>query len=161
MAKPVPDGFHTLCPHIIVRDVAKAIAFYKAAFGAEEVAVHYMPDGKTVMHAQIRIGDSPVLMAEESEKWGCKSPLMLGATPVSLHLYVKDADAAFDRAVKAGATAAMPLADMFWGDRYGKVIDPFGHHWSIATHQKDMTPEETSRAAQEFFARMAQGQGKH
>ena len=155
--KPIPDGFHTLSPHIVVRDVAKAIAFYQAAFGAEKVHVHYMPDGKTVMHAQIRIGDSPVLIAEECEQWGSKSPLLLGATPVKLHLYVKDADAVFDRAVNAGATVTMPMADMFWGDRYGMVVDPFGHQWSIATHTKDMTPDEMARAAQDAMVRMAAG----
>lgn len=159
-AKPVPDGFHTLCPHIIVRDVTKAIAFYKAAFGAEQVNVHYMPDGNTVMHAQIRIGDSPILMAEENEQWGTKSPLLFGASPVSLHLYVKDADALFNRAVKAGATVAMPIADMFWGDRYGKVVDPFGHHWSIATHIEDLTEEQMVQGAKEMFARMAAQQDK-
>jgi uncharacterized glyoxalase superfamily protein PhnB len=155
--KPIPDGFHTVSPHIIVRDVPKAIAFYKAAFGAEQEVVHTMPDGKTVMHAQIRIGDSTILMAEEAPQWGCKSPLMLGGTPISLHISVKDADAAFDRAVKAGATVAMPLADMFWGDRYGKVTDPFGHHWSIATHIKDLTEAEVARGAQEAFAKMSCG----
>jgi PhnB protein len=150
-------SFHAVTPHIVVRDVVKAIAFYEAAFGAENVHVMFMPDGKTVMHAQIQIGSSPVMLAEECPEWGSMSPLSLGKTPVTLHLYVKDADATFAKAVKAGATPTMPPADMFWGDRYGKVTDPFGHAWSIATHTKDLTPQEMERGAREAFAQMAAG----
>ena len=153
--KPIPDGFHAVSPHIIVRDVVKAIAFYKAAFGAEQVAVHHGPDGKSIIHAQIWISDSPVMLAEENEAWGSKSPLLLGSTPVCLHLYVKDADAVFNQAVKAGAKVKMPIADMFWGDRYGQVTDPFGHVWSIATHKRDVTEAEMAKAAQEAFAKMS------
>jgi PhnB protein len=155
-AKFIPDGYRTISPHLIVRDVRKAIAFCKAAFGAEQTALHLMPDG-TAMHASIQIGDSAVLFAEESPAWKNLSPLTLGNSPVSLHMYVKDVDATFKQAVAAGATATMPPADMFWGDRYAKVVDPFGHHWSIATHQKDLTEAEIGKAAQEFFAKMAVG----
>jgi uncharacterized glyoxalase superfamily protein PhnB len=154
--KPIPDGFHAITPHIVVRDVEKAIAFYETAFGAEKICVMHMPDGKTVMHAEIRIGNSPVMMAEESPDGGSVSPLSLGGkNSVTLHIYVKDADATFNRAVAAGATPKMPPTDMFWGDRYGQVIDPFGHRWSIATHVKDLTPEQMGCAAQEAFAQMA------
>jgi uncharacterized glyoxalase superfamily protein PhnB len=160
--KPIPDGYTSITPHIVVRDVVKAIAFYQNAFGAEQVCVHYMPDGKTVMHAEIKIGNAHVLMAAENPQWDCNSPLNLdNKSPVSLHLYVKDVDAAFAQAVKAGATGAMPPVDMFWGDRFSKVVDPFGHRWTIATHVADLSPEEVAKAGQEFFAKMAQqGHGK-
>ncbi len=108
MSSAIPAGFHTITPHMIVRDVAKALAFYKNVFGAETESLHFMPDGKTVMHAKMRIGDSSVLMAEENPQWGTHSPLSLGNTPVSLHLYVKDVDATFNQAVAAGAKPAMP-----------------------------------------------------
>jgi PhnB protein len=157
-AKPIPDGFHTVTPYIVVRDVAKAIAFYQTAFGAEEVCKHYMPDGKTIMHAEIKIGDSHIMMSEESPQWKSVSPLILGNTPVGLHLYVKDVDAAFNQAVKAGATPMMPPMDMFWGDRFGKLSDPFGHHWSMATHLKDMTEAEVAEAGKEFFSKMPANQ---
>jgi uncharacterized glyoxalase superfamily protein PhnB len=159
-SKVVPAGYSSVTPHMIVRDVNKALAFYQSVFGAETEEIHYMPDGKTVMHAKMRIGDSRLLLAEESPQWGSLSPLTLGNSPIGLHIYVKDVDATFNVAVKAGAKPAMPPADMFWGDRFGKVIDPFGHHWSIATHLRDMTPEEIARAGQEFFAKMHPGQGK-
>jgi PhnB protein len=157
----IPDGYHAITPHLVVRDVRKAIAFYKSAFGAEEISLHTMPDGKTVMHGEICIGNSRILMAEENPQWGCVSPLGLGGkSPVSLHLYVKDCDATFNQAVKAGATPAMPPADMFWGDRFSKVVDPFGHQWSIATHIKDMTEAEVAKAGAEFFAKMPPAHGK-
>jgi uncharacterized glyoxalase superfamily protein PhnB len=152
--KPIPDGFTAVTPHIIVRDVPKAIAFYQAAFGAETKRLHHGPDGKSIMHAEIRIGSAPVMMAEENPQWGSKSPLLLGGTPVTLHLYVKDVDGTFNQATKAGATAAMPPMDMFWGDRYAQVVDPFGHRWSIAAHIKDLTDAEMAKAAQEAFAKM-------
>lgn len=156
----VPAGYNSVTPHMIIRDVQKALAYYQSAFGAETEEVHYMPDGKTVMHAKMRIGDSRVLMAEENPQYGCLSPLSLGNSPIGLHVYVKDVDATFNQAIAAGAKSAMPPADMFWGDRYCKVIDPFGHHWSIATRLKDMTEEEITKAGQEFFAKMAAGKGK-
>ena len=125
----------------------EAIEFYKKAFGAVEM--HRMPGpGGKLMHAAIRIGDSTIMLADEYQEWGSKSPKTLDGTPVTIHLYVENADAVYDQAIAAGATGTMAMADMFWGDRYGQVIDPFGHSWSIATHIKDMTPEEMAKAAQ-------------
>ena len=157
-----PAGYHTVTPSIIVRDGAKAIEFYKRAFGAEEVSRMAGPDGK-LMHAEIRIGDSIVMLGEENEQWGTRSPLSTNGNPGSLHIYVDDADAAFARALSAGATVRYPLEDAFWGDRYGKVADPFGHEWGIATRVREMTAEETIRAAEEWMAKagaaMGAGQG--
>jgi uncharacterized glyoxalase superfamily protein PhnB len=146
-AKPIPEGFHTLTPHIVVKDAAKAIEFYKKAFGAEEVMRMPGPGGK-IMHADLKIGDSHLMLVDEFPEMDCHSPQSLKGSPVHLHVYVPDVDAAFKKAVAAGATASMPVTDMFWGDRYGKVTDPFGHKWSIATHQKDMTPAEIAKAMQ-------------
>ncbi len=150
--KPIPDGFHSVTPHIICSEAGKAIEFYKKAFGATEICKIPGPDGKSIMHAEIQIGDSRVMIAQENPAWQCKGPITLGGTPVTIHLYVNDADATFKQAVAAGANGAMPPADMFWGDRYGKVIDPFGHHWSIATHKEDPTPEEMQKRMEEMFA---------
>ena len=150
--KAVPDGFHTVTPHLVLNDTPKAIDFYKRAFGAEEKCRMPGPDGR-IMHAQIRIGSSEVFLADEHVDWGGPpSPLALGNSPVSLHLYVDDVDAVFDRAVAAGATVAMPVQDMFWGDRYGKVIDPFGHHWSLASHKEDLTAEQMQERSAAAFA---------
>ncbi len=147
-AKPIPQGFHTLTPHLIVRDAGKALEFYKKAFGAEEIARMPGPGGK-IMHAEMKIGDSMVMLAEEFPDMHCLSPQALKGSPVSLHLYVRDVDASFKRAVDAGAKATMPVADMFWGDRFGKLTDPYGHEWSLATHIRDMTPEECAKAGAE------------
>ncbi|PYJ07939.1 MAG: hypothetical protein DME25_02635 [Verrucomicrobia bacterium] len=125
MAKAIPDGFHTITPHLIVQDAARAIEFYKKAFGAQEEVRHMMPDGKAVMHAQLKIGNSMVMIANEFPPT-CLSPKSRGGTSVSLHIYVENADATFDRAVKAGCSVKMPMSDMFWGDRYGQVEDPSG-----------------------------------
>src|ERR1044071_9259602 len=137
MTKPIPDGFHTITPHLIVQDAIKAIEFYKQAFGAEEKARHLTPDGRAVMHARLKVGDSLLMMANEFAPI-CLSPKARGGTSVTLHLYVENADAWFDRAVKAGCTVKMPITDQFWGDRYGVTEDPFGHQWSIATHKQDL-----------------------
>lgn len=153
MTKSIPDGFHTLTPHIIVQDAVKAIELYKKAFGAQEVSRHMTPDGKSVMHAQLKIGNSMVMLASEFPP-SCLSPKSRGGTSVTLHLYVDNADAAFDRATKAGCTVKMPLADQFWGDRYGAVEDPFGHQWSIATHKLDPTPEQIASGARAAMAKM-------
>lgn len=139
--QPVPEGFHTLTPHLVCDGAADAIAFYQRAFGAEELSRMPGPGGK-IMHAMIRIGDSVVMLNDAFPEMGAKGPHALGGTPVTLHLYVTDADAAFARAVAAGATPRMPVAEQFWGDRYGIVVDPFGHQWSVATHVKDLTPEQ-------------------
>jgi len=144
---PVPEGMRTVTPHLICAGAAEAIEFYKKAFGAVEVARLPGPDGK-IMHAMIRIGDSDVMLVDEMPQWGALGPKALKGSAVTLHLYVEDADAFAARAVKAGATITMPLQDMFWGDRYGKVVDPFGHDWSIATHIREVTPEEMQNAMQ-------------
>ncbi|MBI2382048.1 MAG: VOC family protein [Gammaproteobacteria bacterium] len=145
--KPIPEGMHTLTPHLVCANAAAAIEFYQRAFGAEEVMRVPGPEGK-LMHAQIRIGDSALMLVDEFPDWGCLGPnsLKLSSAPVTLNLYVADADAFLARAVAAGAEVTMPLADMFWGDRYGQVKDPFGHHWAIATHIRDMTPAEIAEA---------------
>ena len=153
--KPKPDGYHTITPAIICRGAAKAIDFYKRAFGAQEVERMNGPEG-SVVHAEIRIGDSIIMLGDENPQFGTKSPLSLGGTSSSLHIYVDDADAVFARAVKEGATVRYPLEDTFWGDRYGKIRDPFGHEWGIATHIKDVSREEMQKASDEWMARMSQ-----
>ncbi|MHC4944311.1 MAG: VOC family protein [Planctomycetota bacterium] len=155
---PIPEGFHTLTPHIIVKNGTDAIEFYKKAFNAEVIELMPGPDGKGVMHAELKIGDSFVMLAEEYPAGTSRSPQTLNGTSVVLHLYVKDVDASYDQAVKAGADATMPAMDTFWGDRYGRVCDPFGHEWSIATHKEDLTAEEIGKRAKEYFANMG-GEG--
>lgn len=144
--KPIPEGVHTITPHLVCAGAADAMAFYKKAFNAVEIHRIPGPGGK-LMHGAIRIGDSMVMLADEFPEWGSKGPKTLGGTPVTIHMYVDDVDAVFAQAVAAGATPAMPVADMFWGDRYGMVLDPFGHSWSVATHIKDMTDDELQEAA--------------
>jgi PhnB protein len=151
--KPIPEGYHTLTPHMTVRDAARAIEFYKKAFGAVERGVMKGPDGK-VMHAELRIGDSIIMLADEFPEFGGLSPLSTGGAGMGLHIYVEDVDSAFDRAIGAGGTVEMPVADMFWGDRYGKLVDPFGHKWSIATHTRDVSMKEMEEAQEEFMSRM-------
>lgn len=151
----IPAGYHSVTPAIVVRNAAAAIDFYKRAFGAEEINRMAAPDG-SIMHAEIRIGDSVVMLGEENEQWGTRSPSSLGGVHGSLHIYVADADASFDRALKAGATVRYPLEDAFWGDRYGKVTDPFGHEWGIATRVKDLSPAEMEAAGKEWMAKVAQ-----
>jgi uncharacterized glyoxalase superfamily protein PhnB len=150
--KPVPEGYHTITAHIVVRDTKKAIEFYQRAFGAQELASMPAPDGKTIMHAEIKIGSSMLMLAEEYPQMGSLSPLSLGGSGVTMHLYVEDVDAAFQRALDAGATVKMPVADMFWGDRFGMLSDPFGHQWSIASRTQDMTLEELAQASEKAFA---------
>jgi len=152
--KPVPDGYHTLTPFLTVRDAVKAIEFYKQAFGAEERGVAKGPDGK-VMHAELKIGDSIIMLSDEFPEFGSKSPEAIGGSPMGLHIYLDGVDAAFDRAVKAGATVEMPVMDQFWGDRYGKLKDPFGHKWSIGTHIKDLSMDEMKKAMDEAVAKMS------
>lgn len=154
-ASPIPKGFHSLTPHLIVSDSRKAAEFYKKAFGAEILGVAEGPDGK-VMHAAARIGDSILMFNDEFPDWQVLAPTSTKAdTAVTIHLYVDDCDSVYQQAVKAGAVATMPLADQFWGDRYGKLKDPFGHTWAVATHIKDMTPEEMKKAQDEAMAAMA------
>ena len=146
MTKPIPDMYHTITPHLVVQGAAEAIAFYVKAFGAEEIARMPMPDGR-LMHAEIRIGDSIIMLADDFGWGSSKSPAALGANTGGLLIYSDDVDAAFQRALDAGATVEMPLADMFWGDRYGRLKDPFGHGWAIATHIEDVAPEEMAARA--------------
>jgi uncharacterized glyoxalase superfamily protein PhnB len=145
----IPEGMHTVTPHLICAGAGEAIEFYKNAFDAVELSRMPGPDGK-VMHASIRIGDSVIMLNDEMPQWGSFGPKHLKGSPVTIHLYVKNADSVFDQAVRAGAKATMAVADMFWGDRYGKVEDPFGHHWSIGTHVRDVTPEEMQKAMEQM-----------
>ena len=147
--KPIPDGYHTVTPHLVVRDAAKAIDVYAKAFGAEERFRMPGPGG-VVMHAELAIGDSVVMLGEEAPQMGATSPQTIGGSPVSLLIYVKDVDASFARAERAGCTAQMPPTDMFWGDRYGKLLDPFGHHWALATHKEDVSPEDMAKRMAEM-----------
>jgi uncharacterized glyoxalase superfamily protein PhnB len=157
MTQPIPEGFHSVTPHIVVKDVAKALDWYTKAFGAEETVRMTSPDGRSVLHAEMRIGDSPIMLGEENPQWGTKGPESLGGTPVAIHLYVNDVDALFKKATAAGARSEMDPQDTFWGDRYGKVIDPDGHQWSLATHVRDMTPEEMQQAMAEAFSEKKPG----
>lgn len=156
MVQKIPAGYHSVVPHLQIRGANAAIDFYVKAFGATEVARMQMPGTDLLAHGEIRIGDSAVFVADEFEGM-CppNSPAALGGTTVSMHLWTEDADALYQRALDAGCKVMMPLGDAFWGDRYGVVTDPFGHNWSIATHIKDMTPEEMMEAAK---AAMAQPQ---
>ena len=154
--KAVPDGFNTVNVYLIVKNAVEALDFYQKAFGAEAGDRMPGPDGKSTMHAEMRIGNSTVMLTDENPKWEMKSPQTLGGTPASMHLYVDDADKMFNRAVEAGCTVMAPLMDSFWGDRYGKVVDPFGHQWGIATHKEDVPPEEMGRRAAEWFANMGE-----
>jgi len=143
--KPVPDGMHTVTPHLVCKGAADAITFYKQAFGAVELGRLPGPQGK-LMHAMLRIGDSAVMLVDEFPDYGSFGPKSLKGSPVTIHLYVEDVDATVKRAVAAGAKITMPVDDMFWGDRYGKIEDPFGHHWSVATHIRDVSPEDMQAA---------------
>jgi PhnB protein len=143
---PIPEDFHTITPHLVVKGVADAIAWYTKAFGAHELLRNMAPDGTSIMHAELLLGDSRFFVVDEFPGPMC-SPTTLGGTPITLHLYVRDVDAMFDRAVDAGATALMPVADQFWGDRYGMLIDPFGHRWSIASRIEDLSPKALQNRA--------------
>jgi PhnB protein len=152
--KAVPEGFHTVTPHLTVHDATRALEFYKQAFGAEVLHVAPAPGGK-VMHAALRIGDSILMLNDEfPEHGGDPAPSATRPSGVALHIYLENVDAAFARAVSAGATVKMPVMDMFWGDRYGQVMDPFGHRWSMATHNRDMSPEEMDREQEKAFSQM-------
>lgn len=150
---PIPEGYHTVTPNLTVPDVDQALEFYRRAFGADETVRMPGPDGKT-MHAELRFGDSALMLSPEMPDFGSKSPRMLGGTPTSFYVYVENVDEAWKRAVDAGARATMPLQDMFWGDRTGRVEDPFGHAWNLAQHVADPTPEEMQRAQEEFFSKV-------
>ena len=152
--KSIPEGYNTVSSYLIVRNAGKALEFYKKAFGAEAGVQMKGPDGESTMHAEMKIGNSMVMLTDENPQWEMKSPETLGGIASSLHLYVDDADKAFSRALEAGCTVKAPLLDAFWGDRYGKVTDPFGHEWGIATHKEDLSVEEMGKRAAEFFSNM-------
>jgi len=151
---PVPEGHHTITPQLTLDNAAQAIEWYKKALGAQEVSRSTGPDGK-IMHAEVRIGDSPIMLNDESPEWGNLSPLSTSGAGFTIHLYVDKVDDVFNQAVTAGATTKMPVMDMFWGDRYGQVKDPFGYTWSVATHVADLSPEEMEKGAKEAMAAMA------
>jgi PhnB protein len=144
--KPIPEGYHSATPYLIVKDAARAIEFYKRAFGATELLRMAAPGGK-IGHAEIKIGDSPIMLADEVPDMGALSPESLGGTPVSILLYVEDVDAVFNQAIAAGAKIQRPVKDQFYGDRTGGVTDPFGHVWYVATHKEDVSPEEMRKRA--------------
>jgi len=152
--KPVPEGYHTATPYLVVRNAAQAIEFYKNAFQAQEIMRMAMPDGK-IGHAELKIGDSIIFLADESPRMPNKSPQTLGGCSSGVMLYVEDVDTTFQQALDAGGKTHMPVADMFWGDRYGTIMDPYGHIWSIATHKEDVSPAEVEKRAQAFYAQMA------
>jgi len=156
MTKPIPDGYHTLTPSFTFKDSQKAIDFYKKAFDAKVIDLFPNPMGKGIMHATLQIGDSRFMLGDEMPGGqGCKSAETLGSSPITLFVYVPNADEAFTQAVSAGGTSVMPVADMFWGDRAGSVKDPFGYAWMIATHKQDLTPDQVRKGAEEFFAKMS------
>jgi len=151
--QPIPAGYHTVTPYLVVNDAARAIEFYKRAFDATERVRMDGPQGK-IGHAELQIGDSMLMLGDEMPGSQIRSPQSLGGSPVGIFLYVKDVDASFQKAVEAGAQVVMPLDDMFWGDRYGKLKDPFGHEWSMATHKEDVAPAEMKKRMQEAMAKM-------
>jgi PhnB protein len=147
--KAIPEGMTAVTPHLICAGAAEAIEFYKKAFEAVEIARIAGASGK-LMHAALKIGGATIMLVDEMPEWGALGPKALKGTPVTIHLYVEDADATFAQAVKAGATVKTQLWDTFWGDRYGQIVDPFGHHWSIATHKRDVSAEEMQQAAKKM-----------
>ena len=151
--KPIPQGYHTVTPHLVCRNATKALEFYQKAFGAENVRAHHTPDGK-VMHAEFRIGDSTIMLGDEFPDFKVFSPESLGGSPVTLHIYTTDVDASFQRAVSAGCTVIMPVEDQFWGDRYGQVAGPFGHKWSLATRKEDVSEEEMEKRGRAAMSQM-------
>ena len=155
MPKPIPDGWHTATPHITVKGADKAIEFYKKAFGAQEIVRMPGPGGQGIMHAEIKIGDSMIMLNDELPGMGEKSPQSLGGYTASIFLYVEDADSVHAKAVAAGGASQMPVTDMFWGDRMGRIADPFGHIWAISTHTQDLSVEEIKKRGQEFMAKMS------
>ncbi len=151
--KQIPDGYHTVNAYLTIQDAAGAIAFYKKAFGAEELLRLDGPQGK-VAHAALRLGDSTIMLSDEMPGGQCQSPQSLGGTTITLFVYVPDVDRTFNQAVAAGAQVVMPVADMFWGDRFGQVTDPFGHSWGIGTHKEDLSPEELQKRVRIAMAQM-------
>ena len=155
--KPIPDGYHTATPYLIIRGAGDAIEFYKKAFGATELFRFPTPDGK-IGHAEIKIGDSPIMLADESPEMGYKSPQSLGGSPISIMIYVADVDTVFKQAIAAGGKEQRPVKDQFYGDRSGTLEDPFGHVWHVATHKEDVSPEEMERRMKTYTAASGGGQ---
>jgi PhnB protein len=153
--KKIPDGYHSITPILIVKDGLKAIEYYKKVFGAIDKGTMMMPDNKSVAHAELMIGDSKIMLSNEFPEMKSLSPTSIGGSPVSLYLYVDDADKTFNVAVAEGGKSLFPVKDQFYGDRHGSIQDPFGHIWSIATHIKDLTKEEMKKAAEEAFSKMS------
>lgn len=152
MIRPIPEGYHSVTPMFMFKDCQKAIEFYKKAFGAQERYAMPGPDGNGVMHAELQVGDSIIMMGDECPQQNCKSAESIGGSPVSFYLYVENVDAAFRRAVEAGATVEMEVQEMFWGDRAGSLRDPFGYNWMLATHTRDLSPEEIREGANAAFS---------
>ena len=154
MVSPIPAGREGLIPHLVCSPCTEAIQFYQKAFGAESLGCLMSPDGERVMHAELSIDGKVIYLADDFPEYcggAAQNPKALGGTPVTVHRYVKDCDAVYNRAIEAGATPKMPISDMFWGDRYGMVTDPYGHSWSFATHQRELSPEEMQQAMDEAF----------
>ncbi|GKS67790.1 glyoxalase/bleomycin resistance protein/dioxygenase superfamily protein [Nitrosarchaeum sp.] len=151
MVKPIPDGYHSVTPTLTISGASDAIEFYKKVFGAKEVYRFPGPDGKSIMHAEIRIGDSAIMLCDEMPEMGCLSPKSTGGPSSAIYLYVNDADSVFKKSVSAGAQSMMPMMDGFWGDRIGMLVDPFGHRWTVATRKKEMTIEEIQKAGADFM----------
>lgn len=156
--QPIPRGFHSVTPYLVVNDAARAIDFYQRAFGAKQTVRMDGPDGK-VGHAELTIGDSKIMISDEMPQSGCRAPRSLGGTTVGIFLYVPNVDSVFNQALSAGGRVDTPVADMFWGDRYGKLTDPFGHQWSLATHKEDVAPAEMKKRTQQAMEKMAQPVG--
>ena len=154
--QPIPPGFHALTPHLVVKDASNAIEFYKKAFGAKEIRRAPSPDGKSLMHAELQIGDSRLMLVDEFPEMDCRSPKSIGGTPVTIHMFVEDVDAAFSKAVAAGAEVKMPLDDMFWGDRCGMIVDPEGNKWMIATHKSEPTEAQMAEAMRQMLEQAPQ-----
>lgn len=158
--KPIPKEYPSLTPVLTVQDADSIIEFYKKAFGAVERGRILMPDGKHVMHAELKIGDSVFMLGDETPNPACRSPQSYGGTPVSFYVYVEDVDAAFERAVAAGASVQMPVENMFWGDRTGAVTDPSGHLWTLASRVEEVSPEEMEKRGRQFGEKMMQAAGQ-
>ena len=152
MTKAIPEGYQTITPTMAFKDTRKAIDFYKKAFGAKERHIMAGPDGKGVAHAEIKIGNSIIMMCDEVPSHNIRSAETMGATPIKFYVYVEDVDAFFKKAAEAGCKVEMPVSDMFWGDRMGSLKDPFGYFWTLATHTRDLTPEEMKKGAEQAFS---------
>jgi PhnB protein len=155
--RPIPEGYHSVTPYLVVNEAARAIDFYQRAFGAKKIMQMQGPAGK-IAHAELKIGDSMIMVSDEMPGNDVRSPKSLGGCSVGMFLYVENVDSVFKQAQSAGAKVVTPVSDMFWGDRYGKLTDPFGHSWSIATHKENVSPQEMEKRAKESMAKMAHEQ---